>query len=584
MKRIKVILIALLLVALVIAATFFFRKDKDEKAIVNKAIPADSTAILWYKSAVIYTLDVEVFNDSDGDGIGDFRGLTEKLGYIDSLGVNVIWLAPFQPTPNKDDGYDVSDFYGIDKRLGTAGDFKSFMDEAKRHGLRVIMDLVLNHTSIEHPWYREARKNAKSPYRSWYVWAKERPDNYDVGMVFPGVQKEIWTYDTAAKEYYYHRFYDFQPDLNAQNKAVQAEVRKIVKYWIDLGVAGFRLDAVPFYIEVPQTKGEKFEHQFEMLTQLRSYLQGLKKDAIFLGEANVLPEETEPYFGEKGDAMQMMFNFFVNQHLFYALATGEVEPLKKALEATEEIPKAAQWGQFLRNHDELDLGRLSRKERNEVFEKFGPDKNMQLYDRGIRRRLAPMMNNNKRQIELAYSVLFSLPSTPVMRYGDEIGMGDNLALKERETVRTPMQWNTDMNGGFSSAAMPVKPSIDTGKFGYKIINASLEDKQPQSMLNVTKHSIRLHKECPEISYGNREIVQTGNDHVLALRYEWQDKKVLVLHNFSDEQQEFTLTYEDAGGRALKGISFDGGSKADDKDKHHIKLAGYGYKWYRVDAE
>ncbi len=362
---------------------------------------------------------------------------------------------------------------------------------------------------------------------------------------------------------------------------MQAEVRNIVKNWINLGISGFRLDAVPFFIEVPKTRGEKFDHQYEILTQLRSYIDSLRNDVVLLGEANVLPKETKPYFGADGKAMQMMFNFYVNQHLFYALATGDVKPLKQALDATGNIPKSAEWAQFLRNHDELDLGRLSRRQRNQVFEKFGPEKMMQLYERGIRRRLAPMMNNDRKLIELAYSILFSLPSTPVIRYGDEIGMGDNLALKERGSVRTPMQWNSDTAANFSSTGKAIIPVIDTGKYGYKNINVDNETKQPRSLLNWTRLIIKVHKQCPEISFGSMKILETGNAHILVIRYEWQGKKLLVIHNFSKENQKLSLTKREAGGSKLINLFSSGENLKTGKVNIHLGMEGYGYQWYKV---
>jgi maltose alpha-D-glucosyltransferase/alpha-amylase len=412
-------------------------------------IPTDFIEELWYKNGLVYSVDVEVFKDSDGNGFGDFNGIAQQLDYLKTLGVATIWLAPFQPTPNKDDGYDVADFYGIDSNLGTTQDFDNFISQANNKGIRVMMDLVTNHTSDQHPWFQRARQDKNSPYRSWYVWSKERPKKWDKGMVFPGVQKDIWTFDKQAGEYFYHRFYDFQPDLNMQNPDVQREMRKIVRYWLDKGIAGFRVDAVPFLIEVANADfdPDKPEHQFDIITQLHQYIQWHKRDAILLGEANVDPKEQEPFFGKEGQNMQTMFNFFANQHLFYALATGETKLLRNALDDTKNIPQTAQWAHFLRNHDEIDLGRLSDTERDKVYAKFGPDTTMQLYERGIRRRLAPMLGD-KRLVELAYSVLFSLPGMPVIRYGEEIGMGDDLKLKERLSVRTPMQWSSGPNAGF----------------------------------------------------------------------------------------------------------------------------------------
>ena len=371
-----------MLLAIILPALVFTNcnNTKTQEIDQEQMISTDSTDDLWYKHAIIYTLDVEVFKDSDGDGIGDFNGLISRLGYIDSLGVDAIWLAPFQPTPNRDDGYDVSDYYFVDRRLGGMDQFNAFVKKAGEADLKVMMDLVVNHTSDEHPWFAQARQDENSKYHNWYVWSDDRPKNYDKGMVFPGVQDAIWTRDSVSGKYYYHRFYEFQPDLNVQNSEVQAEIKKIIKFWMDKGIKGFRVDAVPFFIEIPQKTGEKFEHQYELLSDMRTYVESLDKEAVILGEANVLPDENKNFFGENGEGMPMMFNFFANQHLFYALATGEVKPLTDALIKTKEIPKDAEWGQFLRNHDEVDLGRLTKKEREQVYEVFGPEKHMQLYD------------------------------------------------------------------------------------------------------------------------------------------------------------------------------------------------------------
>jgi maltose alpha-D-glucosyltransferase / alpha-amylase len=580
-KNVLFIVSALVLVAIVF---FIFRHQRkevtEEKINKEQVVSPDSTDELWYKKSIIYTLDVEVFKDSDHDGIGDFKGLISRLGYIDSLGADAIWLSPFQPTPNKDDGYDVSDYYQVDKRLGTLEDFAAFMQRAKALKLKVIMDLVINHTSDQHPWFKEARSNKNSPYRPWYVWSKELPENYNVGMVFPGVQKTIWSYDSVANEFYYHRFYSFQPDLNAQYEPVQKEIKKIIKFWMDRGINGFRLDGVPFFIEIPQKTGEKFEHQYEMLTDMRHYVNSLDKDAIILGEANVLPDENKDFFGEHGDGMHMMFNFFVNQHLFYALATGKTDPLINALERTKEIPKNAEWGQFLRNHDEVDLGRLSEKEREEVYKKFGPEKNMQLYERGIRRRLAPMMNNNKKQLQLAYSALFSLPSTPVMRYGDEIGMGDDLRLQERLSVRTPMQWNNTKNAGFTNNDKPVQPVINTGVFKYADINVSDEQADSSSLLNWTVKMVKLRKKCPEISFGQWDILDTGSEGILAIHYQWNDQHVITLHNFTEQKQEVTIRDKSLDNKTLHDmITAEDIQRSDDHQT--ISLERYGYKWFRV---
>ncbi len=534
---------------------------------------------LWYKNAVIYSLDVDTFLDANGDGIGDLEGLTRQLDYLHSLGVDALWLAPFQPSPNKDNGYDVSDYYGVDPRFGSSGDFVELINQAHKRGMRVIIDLVVNHTSNQHRWFQEARKSQDSPYHNWYVWSKDRPANWNEGMVFPGVQKATWTYDKQAKKYFFHRFFDFQPDLNSNHPEVRAEVRRIIGYWLQLGVAGFRLDAVPFIIETPESGSDKPKQNFELLAEMRQFLQWRKGDAIMLGEANVLPGENRKYFAE-GNGIHMMFNFFVNQHLFYALATAEVKPLIKALEATKEIPVTAQWAHFLRNHDELDLGRLTDTQRAKVFERFGPEKRMQLYDRGIRRRLTPMLGN-RQQEEMANSLLFSLPGTPVLRYGDEIGMGDNLDLKERAAVRTPMQWSSSKHGGFSEAGQTVHPPIEDQEYGYQKVNVAAQRRDPNSLLNWTARMIRLRKECPEIGYGEWMILPADSPNVLALRYDWRGNSLITIHNFSAEAQSIRIKPGVAGSHTLCNLLVDDESKQDSKGVHKIDLEGYGYRWYRV---
>jgi maltose alpha-D-glucosyltransferase / alpha-amylase len=536
---------------------------------------------LWYKNTVIYSLDLETFMDANGDGVGDFQGLIRHLDYLQALGVGAIWLAPFQPTPNRDNGYDVRDYYGVDPRHGSSGDFVEFMHQAKKRGIKVLMDLVVNHTSDEHPWFQEARKSEDSPFRGWYHWSKKRPADWNKGMVFPGVQKRTWSYDKQAKAYYFHRFYDFQPDLNTENPHVRAEIRRVMGYWLALGVAGFRIDAVPFLIESVVPGQEMGEQNFEYLAEFRQFLQWRVGDAILLGEANVLPEENDRYFGEGGgDGIHMMFNFFVNQHLFYALASGEVGPLIEAIRATQDIPLTAQWAQFLRNHDELDLGRLTEEQRQKVFARFAPEKEMQLYDRGIRRRLAPMLGDRRHE-ELAYSVMFSLPGTPVIRYGDELGMGDDLSLPEREAVRTPMQWANEPNGGFSTARKTVHPVIDRGVWGHQHVNVEAQRRDPDSLLNWTARMIRLRKECPEIGWGRCNILETGSPHVLALRYDWRGTSVLVVHNFDERPHEARIMPDVEGADRLSNLLRDEELHADDSGVYRIALDALDFGWFRV---
>ena len=538
---------------------------------------------LWYKNAVTYCLSVSTFMDANGDGIGDFEGLMRRLDYLDGLGVTAIWLMPFQTSPGRDGGYDISNYYEVDPRYGTLGDFVEFTHAAQERGIRVIIDLVVNHTSDQHAWFQEARRDPHSRYRDWYVWSRKKPRGANKGMVFPGVQKSTWSYDSVARAWYFHRFYNFQPDLNTANPYVQAEILKIMGFWIQLGVSGFRMDAVPFVIATKGAGIVKPAEQYDMLRSFREFLQWRQGDAIILAEANVLPETDLEYFGDDGDRMQMMFNFQANQNLFYALASGDSRPLQKALKSTKVRPATAQWGQFLRNHDELDLGRLTPAQRNTVFKAFGPEKEMQLYDRGIRRRLAPMLQGDRRRIELAYSLMFTLPGSPVLRYGDELGMGDNLSLKERECARTPMQWSTEPQAGFTKSDKPVQPVISSGPFGYEHINAAQQRRDPNSMLNWTERIIRMRKEVPEIGWGDFHIVPTRDPAVFAIRYDWRNNSVLFLHNLSGVPREVSFEVGVSGrtGDLLVNLLSEDHSRANEGGKHRVLLEAYGYRWYRV---
>jgi maltose alpha-D-glucosyltransferase/alpha-amylase len=538
---------------------------------------------LWYKNAVVYCLSVGTYMDANGDGVGDFPGLMRRLDYLDGLGVTAIWLMPFQTSPGKDDGYDVADYYNVDPRYGTLGDFVEFTHAAKQRGIRVIIDLVVNHTSNQHPWFKQARKDPKSKYRNWYVWSQKKPANSNTGMVFPGVQKSTWTHDPVARAWYFHRFYDFQPDLNTSNPEVQAEILKIMGFWIQQGVSGFRMDAVPFVIATKGAKVRKPVEQYDMLRLMREFLQWRQGDAIILAEANVLPDTDMDYFGNDGDRMHMMFNFQVNQNLFYALAASDARPLIKALKATKPRPPTAQWGLFLRNHDELDLGRLTKEQRNKVFAAFGPEPGMQLYDRGIRRRLSPMLDGDRRRIELAYSLMFTLPGTPVIRYGDELCMGDNLSLPERNCARTPMQWSDEPNAGFTKSRKPVMPVISGGPFGYEHVNAAQQRRDASSMLNWTERIIRMRKEVPEIGWGDFEIIQTNDPRVLAIRYDWRNNSALFVHNLDAKPREvsFSSGIDGETGTTLVNLLSEDHSHADKAGKHHVLMEAYGYRWYRV---
>jgi maltose alpha-D-glucosyltransferase/alpha-amylase len=536
---------------------------------------------LWYKNAIIYCLSVSTYMDATGDGIGDFPGLMNRLDYLQGIGVTAIWLMPFQPSPFRDDGYDVADYYGVDPRYGTLGDFVEFTHGCKQRGIRVIIDLVVNHTSDKHPWFQEARSDPKSKYRDWYVWSKKKPKHASDGVVFPGVQKSTWDYDKLARAWYFHRFYDFQPDLNTSNPAVQAEILKIMGFWIQLGVSGFRMDAVPFVIATKGPNVRVPQEQYDMLRTFRELLSWRQGDAIILAEANVQPKTDMEYFGEAGERLQMMFNFAVNQHLFYALAAADSRPLVKALKATRTTESTAQWGQFLRNHDELDLGRLTDEQRQTVFAAFGPDDNMQLYGRGIRRRLAPMLQGDRRRLELAYSLMMALPGTPVIRYGDEIGMGENLHLPERNCARTPMQWSTEPHGGFTKSDKPILPVISGGAFGFEHINVAQQRRDPNSLMNWMERMIRMRKEAPEVGWGEFSILHTGTPQVLAMRYDWRNNSVVVVHNLSSIPREVWLEVGIEDSECLVNLLSPESSKSDTSGKHCVLLEPYGYRWFRV---
>ena len=536
---------------------------------------------LWYKNAVIYSLSVGTYLDANGDGIGDFRGLMRRLDYLQGLGITALWLMPFQPSPGRDDGYDVADYYGVDPRYGTLGDFVEFSHGCAERGIRVLIDLVVNHTSDQHPWFRQARSDPESSYRDWYVWSAKKPKDANKGVVFPGVQKSTWNYDKVAKAWYFHRFYEFQPDLNTANPEVQAEILKIMGFWIQLGVSGFRMDAVPFVIAEKGPEVKVPVENYDMLRTFREFLSWREGQAIILAEANVLPNADADYFGSVGERLQMMFNFEVNQNLFLSLATGDSSPLAKSLKATRTSVDTAQWGQFLRNNDELDLGRLTDEQRQTVFAAFAPEADMQLYGRGIRRRLPAMLGGDRRRLELAYSLMLTLPGTPVFRYGDEIGMGENLRLPERNCARTPMQWSTEPHGGFSKNEKPILPVISEGLYGFQHVNVSQQRRDPNSLLNWTERVIRMRKEVPEIGWGEFVVLKTRSREVLAIRYDWRNNSVVFVHNLSASPCEVRLDVGMENSGCLVNLLSSDSSTAEANGKHCVLLESYGYRWYRV---
>jgi len=538
---------------------------------------------LWYKNAIIYCLDVETFIDSTGDGTGDFIGLADRLDHLERLGVTCVWLNPFYPSPNKDNGYDIADYYSVDPRFGTLGDFVEFVHAASDRGMRVIVDLVVNHTSTQHPWFQQSRSSPDSPFRDWYVWSTEKPENITDGIVFPGVQHAVWTYDRTAEAWYLHRFYDHQADLNVANPAVRAEILKIMGFWLALGVSGFRIDAVPFLIENKGLPDGGNPDPFSLLTEMHDFLSWRKAGAVLLAEANIPYDVALQYF-DRGDRMSLIFDFMLNQNLFLGLARQTASPLRRALQARTEPGGAGQWATFLRNHDELDLGRLSNAEREECFAAFGPDGNMQIYERGIRRRLAPMLGGDQARIRHAFSLMFALPGTPVIWFGDEIGMGENLDLPERQAVRTPMQWADETNGAFSTAAAAdlVHPIIAGGEFGYQKVNVADQVRNPDSLMHAVTAMIATRRATPEIGWGEWKVLDLGDDDLLALSYTWRGNRVVTLHNFTDKPKAPKLDV-DGITHMLPLLSNDGLSKPFDA-RNPVPLAPFGYCWLRCEKE
>jgi len=530
---------------------------------------------LWYKNAIIYSVDVETFFDSNNDGIGDFPGLTKRLDHIEALGATCIWLLPFYPTPNRDNGYDISDYYGVDPRLGTLGDFVEFIREARSRGLKVIVDLVVNHTSTDHPWFQSARSDPDSSKRDWYLWRDQKPTDADEGIIFPGVQQSTWSYDETARAFYHHRFFDHQADLNVANPEVRKEIERVVGFWLELGVSGFRVDAVPFLLDHTPKLPEGWESPSDYFAELRRFLSWRKAEAILLAEANVTMEEAGDYFAE-GRGMHLVFNFILNQQLFLALARQDARPIAKVLRDLPEADLTNQWATFLRNHDELDLGRLSPKLRREVSAAFGPDADMQIYERGIRRRLAPMLGSDARRVALAFALLMSLPGTPVIWYGDEIGMGEDLALPERAPVRTPMQWDQSPNGGFSTApaAQLVRPVVSEGEAHYRKVNVAEQKARKSSLFHLVAEMIRVRRASPEIGWGKVSQVQTSSRSVLGMLYSWEDRATVTLLNLSGRSATVRLKMPD---QHLFAISL--GSDPARLDVDGFELEPFGYRWF-----
>jgi maltose alpha-D-glucosyltransferase/alpha-amylase len=538
---------------------------------------------LWYKNTIIYTLNVASFMDGNEDGIGDFKGLTERLDHIAKLGVNCIWLLPFYPSPRLDHGYDVTNYYDVAPELGTLGDFVEFSHQARLRGLRLIIDLPINHTSDQHPWFRQARADPHSDYRDYYIWSKTKPINTNDGVVFPGYQSSVWTYDPRARAWYFHRFYPHQPDLNITCPRVREEMFKIVGFWLELGVSGFRIDAAPFVVQ--EVSPDRPTHlRYDFFSELRNFLSWRKGDAILLAEANVLPDEMPEYFGD-GSRIHVLFAFLVNQYAFLTFARHDAEPLIRGLNLLPKLPQLGQWAQFLRNHDELDLGRLSPQEREECYRAFARDPDMRLYERGIRRRVAPMFQGDRRRIELAFSLMFSLPGAPVIYYGDEIGMGDELALPERWPVRTCMQWSDEQNGGFSNVPEErlIHPVIMEGKYGARAVNAIAQQRDPDSLLSWMRRLVDVRQSCPEIGWGELSLIDAHDGAVFAHRLSWEGNTTVALHNLGDRPCRVRVDLNDEEAGELTDLFGNKVYEPDTGENRVFVLDAYGYRWFRLDG-
>jgi trehalose synthase len=542
------------------------------------------TSDQWWKNGVVYCLDAQTFLDKDGDGVGDLAGLIDRIDYLAGIGVSTLWLMPFYPTPDQDDGYDVSDFYGVDPRLGTLGEFVEVVRTARDRGMRVIVDLVVNHTSDQHPWFQAARSDPDSPYRDWYVWADERPEDPDITETFPGDQGGVWTFDRRARQYYLHRFYEHQPDLNIANPAVREEIARIVGFWLQLGVSGFRVDAVPFLIELDGIDGAPSIDPHRYLKDLRSFVERRHGEAILLGEVNLPPKGQRAFFGdEDGDELNLVFNFSVMQRIYLALARQDATPVERALADLPGVPFDSQWATFLRNHDELTLDQLSDDERQEVFDAFGPDPRMQLYGRGLRRRLPPMLGGDQQRIRMAYSLLFSLPGTPVLFYGEEIGMGENLDVKDRLSVRTPMQWSDEPGAGFSTADAKRFPRpVTEGEYRPLAVNVAGQRREPGSLLNWFERLIRRRRETPELGLGTWSVIPNDQRAVLSHRCDWDGSTVVAVHNFGADPCRFDLVLDGLEDAVGADDLLDGSPEQSlEGPRLSLTLERYGYRWLRI---
>lgn len=536
---------------------------------------------LWYKDAVFYEVAVRAFHDFNRDGQGDLAGLTQKLDYLSDLGVDCIWLNPIYPSPLRDDGYDISDYCGIHPDYGSLDDFIHLVEQAHHKGLRIITDLVMNHTSDQHPWFQAARRDRNSPYRDYYVWSDTDQKYADVRIIFIDTEKSNWTWDEMAGQYFWHRFYSHQPDLNYDNSAVRAEMLNVMQFWLDLGVDGFRVDAVPYLFEREGTSCENLPETHAYLKEMRRFVDEHYPDSVLLCEANQWPQDVRAYFGNDadggGDEFHMAFHFPLMPRIFMALKKADTAPIRWALDNTPTIPPGAQWCTFLRNHDELTLEMVTEEERQWMWQEYAPQPRMRL-NLGIRRRLAPLLDNDLHLIELANSLLFTLPGAPIIYYGDEIGMGDNIGLPDRNGVRTPMQWDDSISAGFSLSSRLYSPVIDRPPYAYREVNVAAQKANPRSLWHSIRRMIQLRKGHSALGEGELALIDPGSNAILAFFRTSVDERLLLIHNLSPNPQDVHLNLSNS---QPVWTDLHTGRTFSPQDNHlHLTLAPHQYLWLK----
>ena len=537
--------------------------------------------IPWYMTTIFYEVHIRAYCDSNKDGKGDIPGLISRLDYIKRLGVDCVWILPIYPSPLRDDGYDIANYYGVHPDYGTINDFKRLVEEAHKRGLRIIADLVLNHTSDQHPWFQKSRTDPHSKYRDYYVWSETKDKYSDARIIFLDTEVSNWTFDEEAGLYFWHRFYSSQPDLNYDNPKVREEMLRVMDFWLEMGIDGFRADAVPYLIEREGTNCENLPETHQILKDIREHLDANYQGKILLAEANQWPKDVRPYFGD-GDEFHMGFHFPVMPRIFMALRKGDASPIHWIMAQTPEIPAGTQWCTFLRNHDELTLEMVTEEERQWMWSEYAPLPRMRL-NLGIRRRLAPLMDNDHRKILLANALLYALPGAPIIYYGDEIGMGDNIWLPDRNGVRTPMQWDDSINAGFSDAPPEnlYAPVIDEGEYAFQQINVTAEEKEPNSLLNKMRHLIKVRKENPIFALGEYEFKAKQQTQFLVVHRQYQQDNVFCIHNLTDHAQDARLLLEEFKDRVLFDMLENKEIGQAQEAQSSLVLPPYGFVWLKL---